>query len=101
MSGEMDEDKLYRKAERLVNRKVKFYRYLVAYVIANVILFAVNLFEIHGNLSSINQLWFLWITILWGIWLVFHYFKLFIFDDKFDDDWMEEKIQKEIDRMQK
>ena len=101
MSGEMDEDKLYRKAERLVNRKVKFYRYLVAYVIANVILFAVNLFEIHGNLSSINQLWFLWITILWGIWLVFNYFKLFIFDDKFDDDWMEEKIQREIDRMQK
>lgn len=41
------------------------------------------------------------VTVLWGVWLIFHYIKVFVLHDRFDDDWMEEKIQKEMDKMRK
>ena len=72
----MDEEILYKKAKSLVNKKVKFYRYLYGYIIVNVCLFFINLSEIH-------------------------YIKVFVLQDRFDDDWMEEKIQKEMDKMRK
>lgn len=41
----MDEEILYKKAKNLVNKKVKFYRYLYCYIIVNVCLFFINLSE--------------------------------------------------------
>lgn len=97
----MDEEILYKKAKSLVNKKVKFYRYLYGYIIVNVCLFFINLSEIHGNWTNLHQWWFLWVTVLWGVWLIFHYIQVFVLHDRFDDDWMEEKIQKEMDKMRK
>lgn len=97
----MDEEILYKKAKSRVNKKVKFYRYLYCYIIVNVCLFFINLSEIHGNWTELHQWWFLWVTVLWGVWLIFHYIKVFVLHDRFDDDWMEEKIQKEMDKMRK
>lgn len=97
----MDEEILYKKVKSLVNKKVKFYRYLYGYIIVNVCLFFINLSEIHGNWTNLQQWWFLWVTVLWGVWLIFHYIKVFVLHDRFDDDWMEEKIQKEMDKMRK
>ena len=93
----MDEEILYKKAKNLVNKKVKFY----CYIIVNVCLFFINLSEIHGNWTDLHHWWFLWVTVLWGVWLIFHYIKVFVLHDRFDDDWMEEKIQKEMDKMRK
>jgi hypothetical protein len=95
----MDEEILYKKAKKVVNKKIKFYRHLFCYLMVNVFLFIINFSEIHSNWSNIHQWWFLWVTVLWGIWLIFHYLKVFVFQDKFDEDWMEEKIQKEMDKM--
>ena len=39
----MDEEILYKKAKNLVNKKVKFYRYLYCYIIVKVCLFFINL----------------------------------------------------------
>ena len=97
----MNEEILHEKAKNVVNKKVKFYRYLYCYLIVNVFLFIINFSEIRENWFNIHQWWFLWITVLWGVWLAFHYIKVFVLQDKFDDDWMEEKIQKEMDRMRK
>ena len=76
-------------------------QYLYCYIIVNVCLFFINLSEIHGNWTDLHQWWFLWVTVLWGVWLIFHYIKVFVLHDRFDDDWMEEKIQKEMDKMRK
>ncbi|WP_299526034.1 2TM domain-containing protein [uncultured Methanobrevibacter sp.] len=97
----MDEEKLYKKAKKVVDKKVKFYRHVFAYIFVNIILFILNFSEIRGNWSNMDQWWFLWVTVLWGVWLAFHYIKVFILQDRFDDDWMEEKIQKEMDKMRK
>ena len=96
----MDEEILYKKAKSLVNKKVKFYRYLYCYIIVNVCLFFINLSEIHGNWTELHQWWFLWVTVLWGVWLIQKY-RDFVDTPGQKFKVSEEKIQKEMDKMRK
>lgn len=96
-----NEDKLYKKAKHRVHEKMHFYKHLYSYIIVNVILFLINLFGNWGNWSDPWSWWFLWVTFFWGIGLISHFLRTFVFYNKFDNNWEEEKIQEEMRKMKK
>lgn len=83
-----DDDKLYEKAEKIVDEKISFYRHLYSYITVNAVLAVVNF------LSGFDNIWFLWVTIFWGIGLASHYAKVFIFSGQYKENLIEKEIEK-------
>ncbi|WP_407415890.1 2TM domain-containing protein [Methanobrevibacter sp.] len=94
----MSEDDLYRRAEKRVDEKIGFYRHLYSFIGVNAILFIINL--ISNFLSPSNEWWFYWITIFWGIGLLIHFFKTFVFTERLEDN-RDKMIEKEMEKMKK
>lgn len=83
----MDDEK-YEKAKTKVKDLKDFYRNLLTYAGVNILLITINL------ITSPDNLWFYWVSILWGISIVLHASKIFILKDKFlGKEWEEKKIQ--------
>ena len=91
----MADKELYDKAEEIVNKKIEFYHHLYSYITVNVILAILNIF------FSPNEWWFYWITIFWGIGLIFHFLRAFVFYKRFDGKYREDMIEKEMEKMKK
>jgi uncharacterized protein YhhL (DUF1145 family) len=83
-------DEKYEKAKKRVEELRKFYGNLVTYTVINVILIIINLVTSPGNL------WFYWVTIFWGIAILLHASRVFIFKGRFLGEQWEEKKIKEI-----
>ncbi len=88
-------DDLYKKAEKRADAKISFYHHLYSFVTVNIILFVLN------AVFSWGEWWFYWITIMWGIGLLFHFLKAFVFAPKIDDNYRERMIEKEMEKMKK
>lgn len=84
----MEDKNLYEKARARVTEIKEFYSHLISYIIVNAILIFINL------MFSPGYLWFLWVTIGWGIGLVIHFVNVF----GFGKEWEERKIQEFIER---
>ena len=92
----MSEEELRKIAEKRADEKIKFYRDLYGFIIANVFFFVLNI------ITGLDKLWFYWITIIWGIVLLCHFLKTFVFNEnKLDDTRREKMIEKEIEKMKK
>ncbi|MBE6506251.1 MAG: 2TM domain-containing protein [Methanobrevibacter sp.] len=91
----MSEDELYRKAEKRVDDKIGFYRHLYSFISVNIIFFVMNL------VFSPGEWWFYWITALWGIGLIFHFLRTFVFSRKLDEGTRDRMIEKEMEKMKK
>ena len=88
----MDEEK-YEAAKKRVKQLKDFYRNLITYVGVNILLIIINL------LTSPGSLWFYWVTIFWGIAIMFHASKVFIFKGKFlGKEWEEKKIKEIMEK---
>jgi hypothetical protein len=85
----MNEEK-YEEAKIRVKEVKDFYRNLLTYAGVNILLIIINL------VTSPENLWFYWVTIFWGIGIVLHASKVFVFKDKFLGKTWEEKKIKEI-----
>lgn len=85
----MDEKKLERAKERVGELK-GFYSHLISYLAVNAMLIIINL------LTSPTKLWFYWVTIFWGIGLLFHAIRTFTIRGKYLGKEWEEKKAKEI-----
>lgn len=85
----MEEDESYRKAKVRVHRLKGFYHHLAVYVIVNVLLFVINI------VSTPDVLWFWYVTVVWGIFLVWNAYG--VFNDP-NDEWEEKKIQEILER---
>ena len=96
----MTED-LYKKAEKRADAKLGFYHHLYGFITGNVILFVLNAITSFGNWFSPGNWWFLYITALWGIGLIIHFLKVFVFSAKLDDDYRDQMIEKEMEKMKK
>jgi uncharacterized protein YhhL (DUF1145 family) len=83
-------DEKYEKAKKRVEELRKFYGNLVTYTVINVILIIINL------VTSPGSLWFYWVTIFWGIAILLHASRVFIFKGRFLGEQWEEKKIKEI-----
>ena len=91
----MSESELYSRAEKRVDEKMGFYRHLYSFIAVNIILIIINV------LFSRGEWWFYWVTLFWGIGLVSHYLKTFVFFEKFDEKYRDQMIEKEMAKMRK
>ncbi|PKL60073.1 MAG: histidine kinase [Methanomicrobiales archaeon HGW-Methanomicrobiales-4] len=82
----------YQDAHRKVQKLKAFYSNLGAFLIVNLMLIVINLF------TSPNILWFYWVTIIWGIFLVWNGFNVFTGEKIMGKDWEEQKIQKYMEK---
>lgn len=90
----MPENELYEKAKKRADEKIGFYHHLYAFISVNVILIIMNV------LFSPGEWWFYWITGMWGIGLISHFLKVFVFAEKIDID-RDKMIEKEMEKMKK
>ncbi|MFV8375568.1 2TM domain-containing protein [Flavobacterium sp. LB1P71] len=82
----------YYKAKKRVEEIKGFYGNLVAYIVVNIGLLAINL------LTSPKHLWFYWPMLGWGIGVVFHGMKVFNYMPFIGKDWEEKKIKEFMDK---
>lgn len=91
----MSEDELYQRAARRADEKIKFYRHLYSFVAVNI------MFIIMNAVFSPGEWWFYWVTVFWGIGLIIHFLKVFVFAEKLENEHREKMIQKEMEKMKK
>ena len=86
-------DERYDKAKKRVEELKKFYSNLVTYIVVNIVLVIINL------VTSPGSLWFYWVTIFWGIAILLHASRVFIFKGKFlGEEWEQKKIKEIMER---
>lgn len=86
-------DERYERAKRRVEELKKFYGNLATYVVINIVLIIINL------VTSPAKLWFYWVTIFWGIALLLHASKVFVFRGRFlGEEWEEKKIKELMEK---
>ena len=89
MNDEKRED-AKKRLEELKELK-DFYRKLITYVAVNIGIIIINL------VKSPDNLWFYWVTIFWGIGILFHARNIFVPNSKFlGKEWREKQIKKRM-----
>ena len=83
-------DNLYQRAEEIVEKKIKFYRNLQAYLIVNAFLAVVNWF------FTPEFWWVMFPVFFWGLGVFKDFLTAFVFTDGFSEDYRERKIQEEM-----
>jgi len=87
--ADLGEDDLRRAAERRADAKLAFRSHLMAYVVVNAGLIAINL------VTSPGYYWFIWPLMGWGVGLIAHGMGTFIWTG----DSREQMVQKEMERL--
>nr|CBH38813.1 hypothetical membrane protein [uncultured archaeon] len=90
----MDEEESYKRAKKRVGELRGFYEHLIAYVVVNIMLVIINL------VTSPDTLWFYWVSIFWGIGVIWHAISVYGKLGKLGNKWEEKKI-KEIMKKEK
>jgi hypothetical protein len=88
----MDEQDRYARAKSRVEEIRGFYMHLAAYIAVNLLLFGINM------VTSPGTLWFFWVTIFWGVGLIFHGLGVFVGGRVLGRDWEERKIREIMER---
>jgi len=89
---EETQEEKYNRALKKVRVRKGFYINLINYVIINILLAIINYITNPGNW------WFYWVTIGWGIGIVFHAFSVFGVSGYFGDDWEKRKTQELLEK---
>jgi hypothetical protein len=84
----MNDQEKYKKAEKIVEAKLGFYRHLIVYLAVNALLFIINV------ITAPHELWFYWPLIGWGIGLFFH--GVGVFSHAKTSSLKERMIEKEV-----
>ncbi len=87
MEPNYNEREQYESAKKRVKEIKEFYSHLLAYVVVNLFLMAVNL------LTSPEHLWFFWPMLGWGIGIAVHALKTFNLMPFLGKDWEERKLK--------
>lgn len=83
----------YDRAAERVDKKIKFYNELKAYVVVNAVLAIINFFV------SPFFWWVLFPVFFWGIGILVDFFKAFIFVDNYSEEYIKRKIAEEMEKM--
>lgn len=83
------------RAEERVDRKIKFYRHFLIYVIINAILAIINW------IFTPEFWWVAFPLFFWGLGVFKDFLMAFVFADKFGEDYRERKIQEEMEKLRK
>ena len=83
----------YAQAKERVETLKGFYANLISYVAINLVLIVINL------AVSPNTLWFYWVTIFWGVGLIFHAVDVFALRGRLlSQEWEERKIREVMNK---
>lgn len=83
------------RAEEIVDKKIKFYRNLKAYIITNTILLIINW------IFTAEFWWVAFPLFFWGIGVIKDFLNAYIFINSFEsEDYRERKIKEEIEKLQ-
>ena len=86
----------YKRAQEQVQSLKGFYANLISYAAVNFVLIVVN------AITTPGEWWFYWVTIFWGIGLIFHALDVFTLRGKYlSKEWEERKIQEVMDKDRK
>jgi hypothetical protein len=89
----MTQEERYEIARKRVEELKGFYKNLFSYATINILLIVINL------ATSPKHLWFYWVTIFWGIGVLFHAAHTYLFRGKFlGKDWEEKKIKEIMEK---
>ncbi len=91
---EKDQSERYLRAKHRVGQLRAFYTSLAAYVVINIALFLINVFTRGDG----DGWWFYWVTIFWGIGLLFQAYGTFVKHGVLGRDWEERKIREHMER---
>ncbi|MFB9120603.1 2TM domain-containing protein [Bergeyella porcorum] len=89
---EANYEQAYKEARERVKKLKSFYRHLMMYVIVNVFLVALNLYQNPDNL------WCLWVIFSWGFGLAMNAISVFVPELLFGKDWEERKTKELMDK---
>jgi hypothetical protein len=89
---ELSPEEKYVAAFKKVKARKSFYINLINYVIVNLLLALINYINFSGNW------WFYWVSIGWGIGIIFHAFSVFGMGGYFGDDWEKRKIKEIMEK---
>ncbi|NGY38345.1 2TM domain-containing protein [Flavobacterium sp. XN-5] len=92
MKDKYQNEERYFKAKKRVEEIKGFYGNLIAYIIVNIGLLALNL------VTSPNHLWFFWPLMGWGIGVVIHGMIVFNYMPFLRKDWEEQKIKEFMEK---
>ena len=85
----MDEEERYKRAKERVEELKEFYEHLTIYIGVNITLVIINL------VTSPNALWFYWVTVFWGIGIIWHAIGVY---GKLGKKWEEKKIKELMEK---
>lgn len=88
------EDEEYKHARERAQSLRGFYTNLISFAVVNLILFAINAITSPGNW------WFYWVTIFWGIGLIFHALNVFSMSGDAGREWEDRKTREIMDKDQ-
>jgi len=91
MAKQLSEEQIYEEASKRVQAKKKFYGDFAAYAAVNIILVII------WALSGRGYPWFFWPLGIWGVFVLFHYLRVFVFERKTDIG----AIEKEAERIKR
>lgn len=90
----MDKDEVREQNARIRVRKIRqFYNNLITFILVNVLLVVINLF------ISPHDLWFYWVTIIWGVVLFVQALNTFTIRDQFlGNEWEDKKVKEMLEK---
>ena len=91
MAKQLSEEQIYEEAKQRVKAKRDFWGNLIFYVVANIICFLVWV------LGDRGYPWFLWVLGPWGVLVILHYLRVFVFAGKSERS----AIEKEVERIKR
>ena len=92
----MYDEKDVERARERVKKMRSFYSNLVTYIVVNVILIVINV------LTSPHDLWFWWVTLIWGAILIIQAINTFTIKNKFlGEEWEERKVNEILQKKKK
>ena len=88
MAKQMSEEEIYEEASKRVKAKKKFFGDLATYAVVNAVLIVI------WALSGQGHMWFLWPLGIWGIFVLGHFLRVFVFESKSSREAIEKEAQK-------
>ena len=86
-------DNLYNRAEERVDKKIRFYRNLQAYLAVNALLAVINW------LFTPQFWWVMFPVFFWGLGVLKDFLVAFVFVDMFSEDYRQRKIEEEMAKL--
>jgi len=89
MTTDMTEEKIYEEAKKRVKEKRDFWGHFGAWATVNIILIIVWALTDLGGYP-----WFLWPLGIWGVFVLIHFLRVFVFERKSDVGAIEREVEK-------